>query len=77
MSDYDESKIHETILALLTVFSFDKGRSWKGYDFGVMDALHEKGLITNPAKGTKSVYLTEEGLAAGTKAAKRLFGTSK
>jgi hypothetical protein len=42
-----------------------------------MDALHEKGLITNPAKGTKSVYLTEEGLAAGTKAAKRLFGTSK
>ena len=77
MSDYDETKIQETVLALLAVFSFDEGRSWKGYDFGVMDALHAKGLITNPAKGAKSVYLTEERLAAGTNAARRLFGASK
>jgi hypothetical protein len=41
-----------------------------------MNSLHERGLITNPVKAAKSVYLTDEGLAAGTKAAKHLFGQS-
>ena len=76
MSDYDDAKIQEAVLALLTVFSFGEGRSWKGYDWAVMNSLHERGLITNPVKAAKSVYLTDEGLAAGTKAAKHLFGQS-
>ena len=65
MSRYDDGTIREAVLALLAVFSFGEGHSWKSYDWAVMDALHEKGFITNPAKATKSVSLTEEGLAAG------------
>jgi hypothetical protein len=74
MSDYDKAKIQEAVLALLTVFSFNEGRSWKGYDWNIMDALHERGFITDPKKTAKSIYLTEEGIAAGTVAARQLFG---
>jgi hypothetical protein len=35
-------------------------RCWKGYDFDVLDALAEHGLITN-SRGAKSAYLTEDG----------------
>jgi hypothetical protein len=47
MSRYDETRIQETVLALLAPFSFGEGRSWKGCDFAVLDALHEKGYISN------------------------------
>ncbi|WP_414648891.1 DUF6429 family protein [Dokdonella sp.] len=41
-----------------------------------MDALHEQGLIGDPNRKAKSVWLTEEGLERGRKAADRLFGGS-
>ena len=37
-------------------------RSWKGYDFGVLDALGEQDMLYGSAKGNKSVYLTPEGI---------------
>lgn len=46
-------------MALLGAFEFH-GRVWKRYDFDVMDSLHEKGYITNPAGRQESVHLTEE-----------------
>jgi hypothetical protein len=73
--DYDKAKVEDAVLALLALFAFNHGRSWKGYDWEVMGALHEKGLISDPVNRNKSVYLTEEGLAAGRAAAARLFGT--
>jgi hypothetical protein len=76
MSRYDETRIWEAVLALLAAFSFGEGRGWKGYDWAVLDALHERGYISNSAKAAKSVCLTEEGLAAGNRAAARLFGDS-
>ena len=36
-------------------------RCWKGYDWQVMNRLHEKGLITDPVGRAKSVFLTDEG----------------
>ncbi len=41
---YDESKIDDTVLALLATFSFEGGRAWKGFDFDVMDRLSCSGL---------------------------------
>lgn len=71
---YDQSQIDDAVLALLAVYSFDGGRSWKGFDFDVMDRLHAQGFIDNPVGKTKSVWLTPEGLERGGKIAARLFG---
>ena len=70
---YDDSKIDEAVLALLAVFSFDDGRSWKGYDFEVMDRLHAQGYIWEPRGKAKSVQLSEEGLKRGLELARELF----
>jgi len=60
----DQEKVEQAVLALLYLTSFkDKFglRSWKGHDWQVMNSLHEKGYISNPATKAKSVALTEEG----------------
>jgi uridine phosphorylase/DNA-binding MarR family transcriptional regulator len=36
-------------------------RAWKGYDFGILNKLEEKGYITS-SKRAKSVHLTDEGI---------------
>lgn len=48
-------------------------RSWKGFDFDVMERLHAQGFIDNPVGKTKSVWLAPEGLERGGKIAERLF----
>jgi hypothetical protein len=73
---YDQARIDETVLALLTAFSFDDGRTWKGFDFEVMDRLYAQGLIDDPKGKSKSVWLTPEGLERGRKVAEHLFGSS-
>jgi hypothetical protein len=62
--DYDESKVDQMTLALMFLTSFtDHGstRSWKGYDWDVMERLHKAGLIYDPVGKAKSIVLTEEG----------------
>ncbi|WP_256585856.1 hypothetical protein [Pseudomonas sp. ICMP 460] len=39
--EYDEKLIEDAVLALLATFSFDHGHAWKGFDFEVMNRLHE------------------------------------
>ncbi|MBS0454195.1 MAG: hypothetical protein JSS14_23075 [Proteobacteria bacterium] len=73
---YDMVQVEEALLALLGVFEFENGRVWKRYDFATMDALHEKGLITEPRGRQESVYLTGEGLRRAKELAARHFGTS-
>lgn len=73
---YDMVKVEEALLALLGVFEFENGRVWKRYDFATMDALHEKGLITEPRSRQESVYLTDEGLRRAKELAVRHFGAS-
>ena len=70
---YDNAKVEEAVLALLGVFEFENGRVWKRFDFGVMDALHAKGYITDPSRHRESVYLTEEGMALAKSLAKMHF----
>ncbi|MGE3104612.1 MAG: DUF6429 family protein [Lysobacterales bacterium] len=72
---YDPSRIDDAVLALLAAFSFDGGRSWKGFDFDVMDRLHARGFIENPVGKAKSVWITPEGIERGRKLAELMFGT--
>lgn len=74
---YDTPKIEDAVLALLGAFEFDNGRVWKRYDFDVMDALHAKGLITDPKGRAESVYLTEIGLQRAKELADRAFGVAR
>ena len=62
--DIDGKKLEQVVLALLYLNSFEEGngrRAWKGFPWSVMDQLHEKGYISNPATKNKSVWLSEEG----------------
>lgn len=75
--EYDDNLIEEAVLALLAAFSSEDGNAWKGFDFEVMNRLHEQGFISNPVNSNKSIWLTEEGLERGRQIAGRLFGASK
>lgn len=70
----DDQKIEETVLALLGVFEFDNGRAWKRYDFDVMQALADKGLISDPRGRAQSVYPTPDGLQRAKALAQQWFG---
>jgi len=72
--EYDDKLIEDAVLALLAAFSSDEGNAWKGFDFEVMNRLHEHGFISNPVNKNKSIWLTEEGLERGRQIADRLFG---
>ena len=71
--EIDEEKIDEAVLALLYLTLHDERRAWKGMDFEVMNRLHEKGFIDNPANKTKSVWLTDQGLRKSKKLFEKLF----
>jgi Domain of unknown function (DUF6429) len=72
--DYDENKIEEVVLALMYPTLHDEVRAWKGFDFRVLDRLHEKGFILNPKSKARSVVLTEEGLAKSEELFEKHFG---
>lgn len=71
--EYDMKLIDDAVLALLAAYSSDAGNAWKGYDFEIMNRLHEQGLISNPVNRNKSIWLTEEGLERGREIAGRMF----
>jgi len=74
--DIDGDKLEQTVLALLYLNSFQEGdgrRAWKGFPWTVMDALHEKGYISNPATKNKSVWLSEEGARLSEELFENLF----
>jgi hypothetical protein len=62
--DYDQDKIDEITLALLSLTSFKDPvgvRAWKGQDWDTMERLHSKGYISDPRSKAKSVVLSDEG----------------
>jgi hypothetical protein len=54
--------IDEVSLALLYLTLHDRYRALKGFDWDVLNRLHERGFIEDPVNKTKSVILTEEAL---------------
>ena len=62
MSEIDPDRIDDAVLALLFLGRHDEFRTWKSFDWTVMERLHAKGFISNPIGKTKSVVFTEHGL---------------
>jgi hypothetical protein len=65
------------MLALLYLTLDRDGRAWKGFDWSAMNRLHEKGLIGNPVSKTRSVWLTDEGIARSEKLFHKMFAVLK
>lgn len=58
----DNDRIDEVVLALLYLTLHDANRAWKGFDWGTLNRLYEKGFIHDPRNKAKSLVLTPEGL---------------
>ena len=75
--EIDDEKIEDAVLALLWLTLHDERRAWKGFDWDVMDRLHQKGLIADPANKSKSVVLSDEGLRRSEELFRALFTRPK
>lgn len=74
--DYNEEKVDEATLALLSLVMWDDSpgvRAWKSFDWDTMNRLHDKGYIGDPKGKAKSVILTEEGIQRSKELFKKLF----
>ena len=73
--DIDEEKVEQAVLALFQMnLSDDSGRRvWKSLPWSVMDSLHQKGYISDPATKNKSVRLSEEGAKLSKELFEKLF----
>ena len=77
--EYDREKVDQATLALMwLVTESDKygSRAWKGFDWDTLDRLHEKCLISDPKRKTKSVALSDEAVELSEKLFKKMFGRS-
>lgn len=73
----DLTKLEQLTLVLLRETAFQEGsdlRCWKGYDWGVMNRLHEKGFISDPVRKARSVYLTDAGREQAEALAPQILG---
>ena len=76
----ESEALEDMVLVLLYAFSwkekvipnFSVLRSCKGYDFGVLDALEEKGYIAG-SRRAKSVILTDDGTEKAGKLKERML----
>ena len=69
----DPNRIDDAVLALLYLGWHDEFRAWKSFDWGAMERLHEKGLISNPRGKAKSVVFSEEGLRHSKELFEKMF----
>jgi hypothetical protein len=64
--EYDQDKVDEMVLALLSLTMFEEDqygvRAWKGHDWVAMDRLHAKGYISDPKSKAKSVVVAVKGV---------------
>jgi hypothetical protein len=67
-------KIDRAVLALLYLGLHEGSRTWKGFDWALMNRLHERGYISDPVGKAKSVVFTEEGLCESERLIQELFG---
>jgi hypothetical protein len=74
--DVDAEKLEQAVLALLHLNTFDEKlgkRAWKALPWSVMDQLHHKGYISDPATKNKSVWLSDEGARLSKELFEKLF----
>lgn len=68
-----KDKVDDATLALLYLTLHDGDRAWKGFDWGVLGRLHDKGMIYDPVGKVKSVVFTDAGLERAKTLFKELF----
>jgi hypothetical protein len=76
---YDEHKVDDVVLALLHLNAFKDRygwRAWKSLDWGALDRLHERGLISDPKSKAKSIALTDEGVSLAAALFEHHFGSA-
>ncbi|NCO16479.1 MAG: hypothetical protein GW902_04525, partial [Alphaproteobacteria bacterium] len=61
--ELDTDRLDDAALAILSLTLDDGRRVWKGLDWAISDRLYEKGLIEDPVGKSKSLVLTEDGVA--------------
>jgi Domain of unknown function (DUF6429) len=74
--DVDTEKLEQAVLALLHLNTFDEKsgkRAWKALPWSVMDQLHRKGYISDPATKNKSVWLSIDGARLSEELFEKLF----
>ena len=74
--DVDAEKLQQVVLALLHLNTFEQKsgkRAWKALPWSVMDQLHDKGYISDPATKAKSVWLSDEGAMLSEELFDKLF----
>lgn len=71
--EIDRDRIDDAVLGLMWLTLHDEWRAWKGFDWGSLARLHEKGLIADPVNKAKSVVLTDEGLKRSEELFQALF----
>lgn len=72
--DIDMGRIDEAVLALLWLNLSTTGTAWKGFDWTVMERLHERGLISDPVGKARSVQMTPDGRKEAERLFRELFG---
>ncbi len=72
----DTKRIDDAVLALLYLGRHAGHRTWKGHDWGALDRLYERNLITDPATKARSVVFTDEGLQEAERLCRELFATN-
>jgi hypothetical protein len=72
----DEEKIDSAVLALLHLGLHGDQRTWKRFDWDVLNRLHKKGFISDPVGKAESVLFTDEGLAEAQRLLEELFSAS-
>ena len=74
--DADAEKLEQAVLALLHLNTIDEKsgkRAWKTLPWSVMNRLHHKGYISDPATKNKSVLLSDEGAKLSKELFEKLF----
>ena len=72
--ELDTDKIDQAVLAPLSLGRHGRYRVWKGFNWAVMNQLHEKGYINDPVGKAHSVLLAEEGARESERLLRELFG---
>ena len=77
--DVDGEKLEQVVLALFQMNLSDRSgrRAWKSLPWSVLDSLHEKGFISDPATKAKSIVLSEEGARLSEDLFDKLFAAKK
>jgi hypothetical protein len=69
----DWERVDQAALALMVLGLQEGWRSWKGFDWQVLNRLYEKGFITDPRSKAKSVTFTKEGIQESRQLFAKLF----